>query len=335
MGHQVFEWVVAIAVLVVFITNMIILALTYKMLKPLIAKLQATNDRINPIINEVQGIMSENRDKISAVVAQSQPIANSIATTIDQVQGIITDNRPKVAAIVSDAQPVVRDIATKTNDIAGVVHGILNQAHGIISDNRENINATISESKPLVKDITIKTNDIAATVHGILGEVQGIVSENRPKVSAIISEAQPVVHDIGTKANDITGAARDMVLTVRNQVERLDNIVKGVSDKVDETASIVQSRVIEPVATKANDITDLARAQVVEIGALVRDTALILKNQAERLDELVRRTTDKIDSTTTTMQKQVTDPVREINHIGVAIKRAISTLFDRNSKTVS
>jgi ABC-type transporter Mla subunit MlaD len=178
MGHQVFEWVIAIAVLVIFIANMVFLALTYKMLKPLIAKLQVTNDRINPILSEVQGIISDNRGKITTIVSESQPV---------------------------------------------------------------------------VRDIVIKTDEIAA------------------KVSGIISDAQPIVRDIGTKANDITGATRDIVLTVKNRVERLD--------------------------------------------------------------ELVRRTTDKIDSTTTTVQKQVTEPVREISYLGVAIKRAILTLFARNSKT--
>jgi methyl-accepting chemotaxis protein len=224
MGSEVFQWVIAIAVLVVFIVNMVVLTLIYMMLKPLIAGLKKASDHVNPILSDMQRIISDNRDKITATVSESQP--------------------------------VVKDIMIKTNDIAGVVHGILGQAHGIVNDNRETINNTISESKPLVRDILIKTNHITATVHDIL------------------NDAQPVVRDIGTKANDITGATRDIALT--------------------------------------------------------------LKNQAERLDELVRRTTDKIDSTTTTVQKQVTEPVREINHIGVAIKRAISTLFNnRSGKTVS
>lgn len=240
MEHQVFEWIIAVAVLVVFIANVIFLALIYRMLKPLIAKLLATNDKINPILSEVQGVISDNRGKINAIVSESQPI---------------------------------------------------------------------------VRDIVIKTNDIAAMV------------------SDIISDTQPVVHDIGTKVNDITGAVRDIVLTVKDQVEQLDSIVRNVSDIIDEAALIVQSRVIEPVATKANDITELARTQMVEISALVCDTALALINQAERLDELVRRTTNKIDSTTTTLQKQVAESVREINYLGVAIKRMISTLFDRDSKT--
>ncbi len=286
MGSEVFQWVIAIAVLVVFIVNIVVLTLIYIMLKPLIAKLKKASDHVNPILGDMQRIISDNRDKITATVSESQP--------------------------------AVRDIMVKANDIAGAVRGILNQAHGIMSDNRETINNTISESKPLVRDILTRTNNIAATVHGIL------------------NDAQPVVHDIGTKANDIAGAARDVALTVKSQVERLDGLVRNVNGKIDETASIVQSRVIEPVATKAGDITDLARAQVIEIGGLVRDTALTLKNQAERLDELVRHTMDKIDSATTTVQKGVTEPIREINYIGVAIKRAISALFNnRGGKTVS
>jgi predicted PurR-regulated permease PerM len=155
MEHQIFEWVIAVAVLVVFMANMIFLALIYWMLKPLVGKLQATNDRINPI----------------------------------------------------------------------------------------------------------------------LSELQGIISENRPKVSAMISDAQPVLSDIGLKADNIIGAVHDIVLSVKNQVELLDSIIGNVSDTIDETASIVQNRVIVPV--------------------------------------------------------------REINYIRVAIKRAISTLFGKDSKTVS
>lgn len=240
MEHKVFEWIIAVAVLVVSIANMIFLALIYRMLKPLIAKLQVTNDKINPILSEVQGIISDNRGKINTIVSESQPI---------------------------------------------------------------------------VRNIVVKTNDIAAMV------------------SDIISDTQPVVHDIGTRVNDITGGVRDIVLTVKGQIEQLDSIVRNVSGIIDETALIVESRVIEPVLTKANDITELVCTQMVEISAFVRDTALALKNQAERLDELVRCTTNKIDSTTTTLQKQVTESAREINYLGVAIKRVISTLFSRDSKT--
>ncbi|MER3445693.1 MAG: hypothetical protein C4291_02145 [Candidatus Dadabacteria bacterium] len=198
-----FEWIIAIAVLVVFIVNIIFLVLTYRMLKPLVAKLQATNDRIAPILSEI---------------------------------------------------------------------------HGIIGDNRDKINAVVSESQPLVRDILTKTNYVVTTLHDILSEARGILSENRPKVSAFISDAQPVVHDIGKKASDITITVHDIVLTVKDEVKWLDSIVRSLDDKINEAASILQSRIIEPVVA-------------------------------------------------------ITEPVREINYIGVAVKRAISTLI--NSKTVS
>lgn len=273
MGHIVFEWTIAIAVLVAFITNIIFLILIYRILKPLISKLHATSDRINSLLDEIYGIISDNRDRINAIVSESQPF--------------------------------VRDIMIKTNDISGAVRGIINQVHGIISDNRETISNAISESKPLVVGILTKTNQIATTVHGIL-----------------------------SRTSDIAVAVHDMVLALKNEINNLDSIVKDVSDKVGETTSILHRRIIEPIATKANDITDLARAQVVEIATLLHDIALTLRNRVERLDEIVRCTIDKIDSTTATVRRQVIEPVREINYIGVAIKRAISTLLNRDGKAV-
>ncbi len=230
MGHIVFEWTIAIAVLVAFITNIIFLILIYRILKPLISKLHATSDRINSLLDEI---------------------------------------------------------------------------YGIISDNRETISNAISESKPLVVGILTKTNQIATTVHGIL-----------------------------SKTSDTAVAVHDMVLALKNEIKNLDSIVKDVSDKVGETTSILHRRIIEPIATKANDITDLARAQVVEIATLLHDIALTLRNRVERLDEIVRCTMDKIDSTTATVRRQVIEPVREINYIGVAIKRAISTLLNRDGKAI-
>lgn len=227
MTDEVFKWVIAIAVLVVFISNLVVLWLFYAKVKPLIAQLQKTNKRVNTILEE--------------------------------------------------AQPVVQSVLIKANQ---KLEPILNETHGIMSNVKNLIGAVtpiISENRPVVREITAKTNDriglILDEVHGIMGNVKSIIAEN-----------QPVVHDIATKANDITG--------------------------------------------KVND-------QATEVRTLMQNTALPkVRDQIERLDNLVKRTTDSIDTSIMTMERQATRSIQETDSLGAILGVALGVFLRRGLSSI-
>jgi ABC-type transporter Mla subunit MlaD len=270
MGHQVFEWVIAIAVLVVFISNLIFLWLFYMKVKPLIEKLQQTSDRINPILDEARGVMGSAR-------------------------GIVDTVTPTI----TEAQPAIRGIVEKTNQridpILGEVQGVLGSAKGIAGT----VSSIISDAQPAVRNIATKASDITDMVHGQATQVNTLMNDT-------------------------------VVPTVRGQVQRFDELLKSTTGRVNETTQAIEEKVINSLVTTTNDITAMVRDQAGEIRTLVQETALRVRSQVDQIDDLLRRTTGGIDTSISTLERQVTRPVREVNYVGAAIRKGLSVLFNRS-----
>ncbi len=92
--------------------------------------------------------------------------------------------------------------------------------------------------------------------------------------------------------------------------------------------------VVRAIATTANELTDMVHRQALEVRGLLRDTVLVLRNKVEQLDDLVTRTTERVDETTAIIQRQILEPVREIHYLTTAIRRAAGVLFAGRRKSV-
>jgi len=92
--------------------------------------------------------------------------------------------------------------------------------------------------------------------------------------------------------------------------------------------------VVRAIATTANELTDMVHRQALEVRGLLRDTVLVLRNKVEQLDDLVTRTTERVDETTALIQRQILEPVREIHYLTTALRRAAGVLFAGRRKSV-
>jgi len=100
-------------------------------------------------------------------------------------------------------------------------------------------------------------------------------------------------------------------------------------------ALVAEARpVVRAIATTTNELTDMVHRQALEVRGLLRDTVLVLRNKVEQLDDLVTRTTERVDETTATIQRQILEPVREIHYLTTAIRRAAGVLFAGRRKSV-
>ena len=100
-------------------------------------------------------------------------------------------------------------------------------------------------------------------------------------------------------------------------------------------ALVAEARpVVRAIATTTNELTDMVHRQALEVRGLLRDTVLVLRNKVEQLDDLVTRTTERVDETTATIQRQILEPVREIHYLTTAIRRASGVLFTGRRKSV-
>ena len=92
--------------------------------------------------------------------------------------------------------------------------------------------------------------------------------------------------------------------------------------------------IVRAIATTTNELTDMVHLQALEVRGLLRDTVLVLRNKVEQLDELVTRTTERVDETTATIQRQILEPVREIHYVMAAVRRAAGVLLSGRKRSV-
>jgi len=138
----------------------------------------------------------------------------------------------------------------------------------------------------------------------------------------------------------INETLKAMMVNSQQMSERLNAMLaeaQGVlSDARGAIAALVgEARpVVRAIATTANELTDMVHRQALEVRGLLRDTVLVLRNKVEQLDELVTRTTERVDETTAIIQRQILEPVREIHYLTTAIRRAAGVLFAGRRKSV-
>ena len=123
---------------------------------------------------------------------------------------------------------------------------------------------------------------------------------------------------------------RTTVETTRQQItpviEQAHGIVQETRASLSTTLSQTQASVTM-LTTTAEEIARMAHEQAIEIRALAQDTVLAARNQVERLDDLLVRTTTRVDQTAAIIQKEVLQPVQELHCLAVGVRRALHVLF--------
>ncbi|MBI4469408.1 MAG: hypothetical protein HY650_08825 [Acidobacteria bacterium] len=128
---------------------------------------------------------------------------------------------------------------------------------------------------------------------------------------------------------------RRLSATAETTRRRLEPILRDTEHLVSQTRQGVGEilrdvRVsVRFLTTTAEEISEMASSQAREIRALARDTVLVARNQVERVDEVLTRTTERFDHTAASLQRQVLEPARELHYLVVAVKRALRVLFSR------
>jgi hypothetical protein len=123
-------------------------------------------------------------------------------------------------------------------------------------------------------------------------------------------------------------ATRKQVEPILEQAQEvLAETKQGVTATLERTQASVYA-----ITAAAEEITDIVREQVIEARAAGKDSVLAVRNQVERLDDLVIRTVARVDQTVSIIQKQVLEPVREFHYLMVAVRRALNVFFGRSSK---
>ena len=130
------------------------------------------------------------------------------------------------------------------------------------------------------------------------------------------------------------------VVAFRNWCDRTGTLVEQVSRNVEPVLQASRELLVEgrekiaSVTANLNEISQIARSQMVRLDELVKDTTERAHMQVVRLDHLVGDTMNRVEETTEAIQRGVLGPVREIAAVVAGVQTALDFLFKRHRKTV-
>jgi hypothetical protein len=131
-----------------------------------------------------------------------------------------------------------------------------------------------------------------------------------------------------------------LVVAIRNLCLRTGAVVEQVSRNVEPVLQVSRELLMDgrekiaSVTANLNEISLIARDQMVRLDGLVKDTTERAHMQVVRLDHLVGDTMNRVEETTEAIQQGVLGPVREAAAVVAGVRTTLEFLFNRHRKTV-
>ena len=104
----------------------------------------------------------------------------------------------------------------------------------------------------------------------------------------------------------------------------LDTAEKTIADGRKQIAEV--SAGANAVMTKANEILEISRAQVVRVDDLMTDASGRARVQMDRVELMLDDTLGRVQETVVTVQGSILKPIREINAVAAGLRTAFQTL---------
>jgi methyl-accepting chemotaxis protein len=139
-------------------------------------------------------------------------------------------------------------------------------------------------------------------------------------------------------------------------IRKLAGRIEGLADKVEDTAGVVQVRVLpllddsrivlddvkglvaksrpqlETIVANLSEISTTAKATVDRVQVTVNDAIDRTRLQVIRGDELLTRTMNRVEETSEKVQQSVMSPVRQVSGLAHAISTGFSAYFNQQKR---
>jgi hypothetical protein len=124
-------------------------------------------------------------------------------------------------------------------------------------------------------------------------------------------------------------------LTIRKFPEQIEGIRADVKQRLDPLTQSVTEIVansrdpLRAITTNLAEISELLQTRSKDVDAMVATLMEKSRVQIERLDQMVTGVVEKVESTATTVQRQVLVPVQELSAVIHGIRSGLEFLFSR------
>jgi len=139
-------------------------------------------------------------------------------------------------------------------------------------------------------------------------------------------------------------------------IRKLAARIEGLADKVEDTTSVVQVRVlpllenakdvgediktlvansrpkVETIVSNLSEISTTAKASVERVQVTMNDAIDRTRLQIIRGDEILTRTMNRVEETSEKVQQSVMSPMRQVSGLAHAISAGFSTYFNQQRR---
>ena len=126
-----------------------------------------------------------------------------------------------------------------------------------------------------------------------------------------------------------------LVVAIRNWLKKTGTVVEQVSRNVEPILQASRELLadgrekIASVTANLNEISQIAKSQMVRLDGLVKDTTDRAQMQVVRLDHLIGETMNRVEETSDAIQRGVLKPVHEISAVMAGVRTTIDFLLNR------
>lgn len=130
------------------------------------------------------------------------------------------------------------------------------------------------------------------------------------------------------------------VIAFRQWCRRTGTLVEQVSQNVEPVLRAARDLMAESreriasITLNINEISQLAKNQVVRLDGFLEDATARAQVQIVRLDRLVEDTMSRVEDTAEAIQRGVLAPVRELSALVAGVRTGMSIFLRRNRRTV-
>lgn len=176
---------------------------------------------------------------------------------------------------------------------------------------QDNLRRLQSRTEPLLEDAHQKMQLLQTRGEPILEETQKLLASARPvleQLAEVLASAKPIMID-----------AHATVLMAKESA--------AIAKSVATTLKIEAESCAAAITTTTTELTKITQEEAENLRQFVVETRERTSQQLMRVDQLVSRTTDRIDHTAHTVETGVLKPVSEIAAVLSALQRFVAVLL--------
>ncbi len=122
----------------------------------LLVSIDDTVDTGRGLIDELGGILDENKDEIGALMAQAGEIGASANELIDELNSLVADNKGDIEGIIGTVAETIESLSAQLDGLLASLQGALDNADALSGDAR----VLLEDSAPALEDIIVDLREV-------------------------------------------------------------------------------------------------------------------------------------------------------------------------------